>query len=115
MSSATQSSVLSPQSSSSDLDSRWRAYDWQLIPQVARPPLLNMALDEVLTLRVGRGERPPTVRIWGWTDRCIVLGRFQSVRNEVDEAAARANGVQLVRRISGGGAMFIEPEGAITY
>jgi lipoate-protein ligase A len=114
MSSLTQSSVLSPQSSF-ELDARWRAYDWHLIPQVARPPLMNMALDEVLTLRVGRGVRPPTIRIWGWTDRCIVLGRFQSVRNEVNEEAARANGVQLVRRISGGGAMFIEPEGAITY
>src|SRR5215218_3196267 len=94
---------------------RWQDYDWQLIPQVARPPLMNMALDEVLTLRVGPGERRPTIRIWGWDSRCIVLGRFQSVRNEVNEEAARENGVQLVRRISGGGAMFIEPEGAITY
>ena len=113
----TQSGVpsrsLSPQSFQDA--ARWRAYSWHLIPQIARPPLMNMALDEVLTLRVGRGERPPTIRIWGWTDRCIVLGRFQSVRNEVNEEAARENGVQLVRRISGGGAMFIEPEGAITY
>lgn len=94
---------------------RWRSYDWQLIPQIARPPLMNMALDEVLTLRVGRGERRPTLRIWGWDSRCIVLGRFQSVKNEVNEEAAKENDVQLVRRISGGGAMFIEPEGAITY
>jgi lipoate-protein ligase A len=96
-------------------EARWKAHRWTLIPQVARPPLINMALDEVLTLRVGRGERPPTLRVWGWSGRCVVLGRFQSVRNEVDEDAARANGVELVRRISGGGAMFIEPEGAITW
>lgn len=94
---------------------RWRQYAWTLIPEIRQPPLINMALDEVLTLRVGRGERPPTVRIWGWASRCVVIGRFQSVKNEVDEAAAAANGVQIVRRISGGGAMFIEPEGAITY
>jgi lipoate-protein ligase A len=94
---------------------RWREHDWRLISGVARDPLMNMALDEVLTLRVGRGERPPTIRVWGWTRRCVVLGRFQSVRNEVDEAAAVANQVELVRRMSGGGAMFIEPEGAITY
>ena len=94
---------------------RWQGYDWQLIPAVAQRPLINMALDEVLTLRVGRGARKPTLRIWGWASRCIVLGRFQSVKNEVDEAAARAHGVEIVRRISGGGAMFIEPEGAITY
>jgi lipoate-protein ligase A len=94
---------------------RWKQYNWSLIPQQPTPPALNMALDEVLTLRVGRGERPPTLRIWGWASGCIVLGRFQSVRNEVHEEAAAANGVELVRRISGGGAMFIEPEGAITY
>lgn len=76
---------------------------------------MNMALDEVLTERVGRGERPPTLRIWAWSRRCVVLGRFQSVRNEVNEEVARAEGVELVRRISGGGAMFIEPEGAITW
>lgn len=94
---------------------RWQRYTWQLIPPVALPPLMNMALDEVLTLRVGRGERPPTLRFWGWASHCIVLGRFQSVRNEVNAANAEANGIQIVRRISGGGAMFIEPEGAITY
>jgi lipoate-protein ligase A len=33
----------------------------------------------------------------------------------VNEDVAREEGVTLVRRISGGGAMFIEPEGAITY
>jgi lipoate---protein ligase len=94
---------------------RWHRYGWQLIPQTALEPLMNMALDEVLTLRVGRGERPATLRIWGWTGRCVVLGRFQSVMNEVNEEAAREHGVEIVRRISGGGAMFIEPEGAITY
>jgi lipoate-protein ligase A len=94
---------------------RWRALDWKLIPGVPTPPLLNMALDEVLAERVGRGERAPTLRVWGWSSPCIVLGRFQSVRNEVDEEAAERNNVQIVRRISGGGAMFIEPEGAITW
>ena len=101
--------------SSRDDEARWRSYDWRLLPAIPRSPLLNMALDEVLTERVGRGERPPTLRIWGWTGRCVVLGRFQSVRNEVNEEAARAHGVEIVRRISGGGAMFIEPEGAITW
>ena len=96
-------------------EDRWRAYDWRLIPAVPKSPLVNMALDEALTLRVGRGERPPTLRIWGWSAPCVVLGRFQSVRNEVDEAAAREHGIEVVRRISGGGAMFIEPEGAITW
>jgi len=88
---------------------------WVLLPLEPATPVMNMALDEELTLRVGAGDRPPTIRFWGWSAGCIVLGRFQSVRNEVQiERAAELN-VEIVRRISGGGAMFIEPEGAITY
>ena len=98
-----------------DESARWRALPWKLLPAVARPPLLNMALDEVLVERVGAGKRLPTLRIWGWSASCVVLGRFQSVRNEVDEEAAARHDIQIVRRISGGGAMFIEPDGAITW
>ena len=58
---------------------------------------MNLALDEVLTLQVGKGLRPPTVRLWGWNRRCVVLGRFQSVRNEVDEANAAMRGMRIVR------------------
>lgn len=94
---------------------RWRHYDWQLIAAEPTEPHMNLALDEVLTQRVGKGLRPPTLRIWGWSRKCIVLGRFQSVRNEVNEENAAKHDVQLIRRISGGGAMFIEPEGAITW
>jgi lipoate-protein ligase A len=39
----------------------------------------------------------------------VVIGRFQPLRNEVDAEAAQRHGIQVVRRISGGGAMFIEP------
>lgn len=96
-------------------EARWKALDWRLIPAAPTSPMMNMALDEVLAERVGAGERAPTLRIWGWSAPCVVLGRFQSVRNEVDEAAATRNGIEIVRRVSGGGAMFIEPEGAITW
>ncbi|MFM9106777.1 MAG: biotin/lipoate A/B protein ligase family protein [Chloroflexota bacterium] len=94
---------------------RWAATGWSVIPPVAQPPLMNMALDEVLTERVGAGDLGPTIRFWAWSAPCVVLGRFQSVRNEVNEENAAASGIQVVRRISGGGAMFIEPEGAITW
>jgi lipoate-protein ligase A len=94
---------------------RWTAQPWQLLSGEPASPAMNLALDEELTLRVGAGQRPPTLRIWSWSAGCIVIGRFQSVRNEVQEENARRLGVEIVRRISGGGAMFIEPEGAITY
>ncbi len=96
-------------------DGRWKRYEWALLPATPFDPPMQVALDETLTLAVGRGERQPTIRFWNWAAPAVVLGRFQSVRNEVNEDVAAAEGITLVRRISGGGAMFIEPEGAITY
>ncbi len=93
----------------------WRDHDWQLLHGAPQPPALHMALDEVLTHQVGSGERPPTLRIWEWASAAVVIGRFQSLRNEVDAEAARRHGIEVVRRVSGGGAMFIEPGNTITY
>ena len=95
--------------------SNWRDRDWQLIHAPAQPPALHMALDDVLMDEVGRGHRPPTLRIWEWAGPAVVIGRFQSLRNEVDAEAAERHGIKVVRRISGGGAMFIEPGNTITY
>jgi lipoate-protein ligase A len=93
----------------------WRGYSWRLIDGEPQPPAMHMALDEVLTRRVGEGERSPALRFWRWTAPAVVLGRFQSVTNEVDEDAARDYGIRIVRRMTGGGAMFVEPENVITY
>jgi lipoate-protein ligase A len=93
----------------------WREHDWQLIHTAPQSPTLHMALDDVLTHEVGAGRRPPTLRIWEWASPAVVIGRFQSLRNEVDMDAAQRHGIEVVRRISGGGAMFIEPGNTITY
>ncbi|MFN3336360.1 MAG: biotin/lipoate A/B protein ligase family protein [Thermomicrobium sp.] len=94
---------------------RWRKYRWQLIYGEPFDPAMQMALDEVLTYRVGRGERPPTLRFWEWTAPAVVIGRFQSLRNEVDLEEANRYGITVVRRITGGGAMLTEPGRVITY
>jgi lipoate-protein ligase A len=72
-------------------------------------------LDEVLTGEVAAGRRPPTLRFWAWAAPAVIIGRFQSLKNEVDERAARQMGVTVVRRLSGGGAMFVQPGSTITY
>jgi lipoate-protein ligase A len=74
-----------------------------------------MAIDQVLAEEVGEGRRGPTLRIWEWDQPAVVIGSFQSVRNEVDLPNARKYGFQVVRRISGGGAMFMEAGSVITY
>jgi lipoate-protein ligase A len=95
--------------------SEWRDHDWRLVHAEPQSPSLHMALDDVLVHEVGAGLRPPTLRIWEWASSAVVIGRFQSLRNEVDMEAAQRHGVEVVRRISGGGAMFIEPGNTITY
>ncbi|GAA3731023.1 biotin/lipoate A/B protein ligase family protein [Leifsonia bigeumensis] len=93
----------------------WTDYDWQLIHGNAYPPVLQMALDQVLAEEVGAGRRKPTLRIWEWDEPGVVIGSFQSVKNEVDLDNAEKYGMQVVRRISGGGAMFMEAGSVITY
>lgn len=95
--------------------SGWRDHAWRLIRTEPLPPRVHLALDQVLTEAVARGEAPPMLRIWNWTAPAVVIGMFQSVRNEVDLDAAARFGIPVVRRISGGGAMFMEAGNVVTY
>ncbi|MDG3016665.1 biotin/lipoate A/B protein ligase family protein [Speluncibacter jeojiensis] len=93
----------------------WHDHTFDLIEPVVLDPAMHVALDEVITREVADGSRNPTLRFWDWDSPLVVLGSFQSVRNEVDEEAAARHGIDIVRRISGGGAMFMEPGNCITY
>ncbi len=93
----------------------WNDHDWQLIHEPPQSPAMHMALDEIITDQVSSGQRAPTLRVWEWSSSCVVIGRFQSLANEVDAGGAQRHGIEVVRRISGGGAMFIEPGNTITY
>jgi lipoate-protein ligase A len=93
----------------------WRDYEWQLVHPGPLSPLMHLALDEVLAQEVGDGTRKPTLRIWEWDERAVVIGSFQSVKNEVDPENAEKYGFRVVRRISGGGAMFMDAGSVVTY
>ncbi|MFD4468566.1 biotin/lipoate A/B protein ligase family protein [Rhodococcus sp. NPDC058505] len=93
----------------------WHDHTFDVIGPVVLDPAMHVALDEVITREVAAGTRRPTLRFWDWDSPLVVLGSFQSVRNEVDEEAAARHGIGIVRRISGGGAMFMEPGNCITY
>jgi lipoate---protein ligase len=77
------------------------------------PGALNMGIDEALLGSVSRGESPPTLRLYAWSPRCVTVGYFQSLEEEVDLASCRAAGVDAVRRLTGGGAVYHDEE--ITY
>ncbi|MFE1646882.1 biotin/lipoate A/B protein ligase family protein [Microbacterium sp. P01] len=93
----------------------WSDFSWEVVHDRPVSPQLNLALDEVLTTRVGEGRRNPTLRLWEWDESAVVIGSFQSYRNEVDPAGAAAHGFDVVRRISGGGAMMMGANSIVTY
>ncbi|MDI2033898.1 Octanoyltransferase LipM [Paenarthrobacter nitroguajacolicus] len=93
----------------------WADHQWEVIPPSVLPTQVNVALDEVLTEEVGAGLRNPTLRFWDWEEPSVVIGSFQSVKNEVDPDGVQRHGITVVRRISGGGAMFMEAGNCITY
>lgn len=94
---------------------RWRDLDPNIVLDIPRDPEEQMSTDVRWAREVASRERKPTIRFWQWASPCVVVGRFQSIRDEVHEDAARARGMQVVRRCTGGGAMFIEPGNTITY
>ncbi|MFT4228839.1 MAG: lipoate--protein ligase family protein [Microbacterium sp.] len=93
----------------------WQDFAWEIVHDRAVSPRMHLALDEVLTTRVGEGRRAPTLRIWEWDESAVVIGSFQSYRNEVDAENAAKHGFDVVRRISGGGAMLMAAGQIITY
>ena len=74
----------------------------------------NMAIDEALTKSKGEGGFD-TLRFYRWNPSAVTLGYFQSVEDEVDLDAMKKYGIDLNRRISGGGAVLNSAEGEITY
>jgi lipoate-protein ligase A len=93
----------------------WTDHHWNIIAPSVLPTHVNVALDEVLTEEVGAGRRNPTLRFWDWEEPSVVIGSFQSVRNELHPEGVARHGISVVRRISGGGAMFMEAGNCITY
>ncbi len=71
-----------------------------------------MALDEAILESVGRGETPPTLRLYAWQPPCLSLGYAQPY-GEVDIERLHQLGWELVRRPTGGRAILHTDE--LTY
>jgi lipoate-protein ligase A len=72
-----------------------------------------MAIDRAVLYSHSKGMVPPTVRFFGWNPPAISIGYFQSLSEEVNLDNCKEFGVDYVRRITGGGAVFHEDE--LTY
>lgn len=97
------------------LNARLDALTFDVIVERPRTAEENLALDETLLYAVAEGRRGPTFRLWDWAERAVILGSYQSVAAEFDPAIAEREGFGFARRVSGGGAMVVEPGRTITY
>jgi len=86
---------------------------WRLLQTGFSTASTNMAVDRAILVANSEGKVPPTVRFYGWTPPAISIGYFQSLTDEVDLDACKKLGVDYVRRITGGGAVFHDKE--LTY
>lgn len=87
---------------------------WRLLPFAAYRGAMNMAVDETVADTVRAGG-PPTVRFYAWSPGAVSIGAFQSAAEEVDLDECRRRGVEVVRRRTGGGAVYHDPRGEVTY
>jgi lipoate-protein ligase A len=93
-------------------------YPFRLVSSGFHDCYYNMALDEALLESVAGklgadGGRLPILRFFGWNPPAVSVGYFQGLTEEVDVDAAKRFGFDLVRRISGGGAVLHRSE--LTY
>jgi len=88
---------------------------WRILKLESNNAAMNMAIDEaILQSRVAKMV-PNTLRFYRWTPSAVSIGRFQKLENEVNLETCRKLGVDVVRRMSGGGTVYHDTEGEVTY
>ena len=86
---------------------------WRLLLTRDYNAAYNMAIDKAVLFSNSERTTPPTIRFFTWNPPAISIGYFQSLEEEVDLKMCERTGIDYVRRITGGGAVFHESE--LTY
>jgi lipoate-protein ligase A len=89
---------------------------WRLVVTEACDGATNMAIDEALWRGRQAGSSPPTLRFFAWAPPTVSLGYGQRLDRHLDVEACRRLGVGVVRRPTGGSALYHDgPERELTY
>ncbi len=89
--------------------------EWRFIPLETHSAAMNMALDEACAHAVAQGEVSPTIRLYRWNPSAVSIGYFQSLQQEIDRDECKKQKIDIVRRRTGGGAVYHDYDGEITY
>lgn len=88
-------------------------YEFRFIDSDINNGYYNMALDEVLSYKISKGESLPILRFYRWNPACLSLGYFQDALKEINFEGLKKHCIDLVRRLTGGRAVLHDIE--ITY
>ncbi len=90
--------------------------NWRIInTQIPRSEAVHHALDQLLLEDLNADAGTPTLRIWYRTTPAVPLGRFQAYADEVAVEYVETHDIPVIRRVTGGGAMYVEPGDVITF
>jgi len=86
---------------------------WSLLLSGAGAACTNMAVDQLLLERAGLPDARPVLRLYAWAAPAVTVGYFQDVQRGLDLPALARRGWPVVRRLTGGRAVFHDRE--MTY
>lgn len=87
--------------------------DWNLFKRGCATAAENMAMDEALLDVFIKEDIQTTVSLYSWFPPAVTIGYAQEYYIDANPGECKAQGVDIVRRITGGGAVFHDSE--ITY
>jgi len=88
---------------------------WRVINPRANSAFMNQAIVEALLESIGARRSPDTIRIYEWSPSSIAIGFNEKVEEVVNLAECLRRGVDIVRRPSGGGSVYLDEKGCFTY
>lgn len=88
---------------------------WRLLKLETYNAFMNMAIDEAIMKARIENHVQNTLRFYCWKPSTVSIGRFQNIEKEVQLDNCRRHGVDVVRRITGGGTVYHDVEDEITY
>lgn len=87
---------------------------WRYVPFQFYDPYFKTGLNRAVLESIKEGN-DPVIWLSGWSQDCINIGNEQKVSEVVDEKTATKRDVTIVRRQGGGGAVFLNSDGEITW
>jgi lipoate-protein ligase A len=89
--------------------------NWRLLKPQTADAYTNMAIDEAIMKARIENRVHNTIRFYMWNPSAVSIGRFQKLHNEVHAENCKKHRVDIVRRITGGGTVYHDSDGEITY